>query len=267
MTLLAVAVQGRGLVDPASPVFAADDEALLRGSAAFESLPVYGGRPFLLDRHLERLSRSVEGLGLAYDAAAAAELSALVARSATVDHAQRIYVTSANVVVTAADLPADLATLRLRGLSVQTVAVGAPSLLLVGVKATSYAQAFAARRMAVERGYDDAVFLGDGVVLDAATANVWWHDGEVLYTPAAGPGVLQGVTRGVVLELADELGLRVEQGSFPRIALAAAREAFMTSAIREVMPVVSLDGDTIGDGRPSPLALRLQEALRLRSRP
>lgn len=267
MTLLAVAVEGRGLVDPASPVFGADDEALLRGSAAFESLPVYGRRPFLLERHLERLSRSVDGLGLGYDAGAAAELSALVARTVTVDHAQRVYVTSSSVVVAAADLPPDLAALRLRGLSVRTVAVGAPSDLLVGVKATSYAHAFAARREAVERGYDDAVFIGDGFVLDAATANVWWHDGDALYTPAIGPGVLPGVTRGVVLELAEEHGLRVEEGSFPRVALAAAREAFTTSSIREVMPVVSLDGAAIGDGRPGRLALRLQEALRLRSRP
>jgi branched-subunit amino acid aminotransferase/4-amino-4-deoxychorismate lyase len=63
-----------------------------------------------------------------------------------------------------------------------------------------------------------------------------------------------------VLELAD-----AEQGAFPLEALAAADEAFTTSSIREVMPVVGLDGRPIGDGRPGPLAARLQAALRLRS--
>ena len=58
MTLLAVAVAGRGLVDPAEPVFSAGDEALLRGGAAFETVRVYAGRPFLLDRHLGRLAYS-----------------------------------------------------------------------------------------------------------------------------------------------------------------------------------------------------------------
>ena len=62
--LLAVAVGGRGVVDPAEPVLRADDEALLRGRAAFETIRVYGGRPFKLAEHLERLAGSAERIGL-----------------------------------------------------------------------------------------------------------------------------------------------------------------------------------------------------------
>ncbi len=65
MTLLALAVTGRGLVDPDTPVLHADDEALLRGRAAFETLRVYGGRPFRLDAHLDRLEASSARIGLA----------------------------------------------------------------------------------------------------------------------------------------------------------------------------------------------------------
>ena len=65
MTLLALAVGGRGVVDPDEPVLRADDEALLRGRAAFETLRVYGGRPFRLDDHLERLAASAERIGAA----------------------------------------------------------------------------------------------------------------------------------------------------------------------------------------------------------
>ena len=75
------------------------------------------------------------------------------------------------------------------------------------------------------------------------------------------------MTRAVVRELAESAGVVVREGRFPFSKLAAAEEVFTTSSIREVMPVVSLDGTPIGDGRPGPLAPRLQEALRLRSRP
>jgi branched-subunit amino acid aminotransferase/4-amino-4-deoxychorismate lyase len=64
MSLLAVAVGGRGVVDPAEPVLRADDEALLRGRAAFETIRVYGGRPFKLAEHLDRLAGSAERIGL-----------------------------------------------------------------------------------------------------------------------------------------------------------------------------------------------------------
>ena len=64
MTALAVAVSGRGIVEPDAPVLRADDEALLRGRAVFETLRVYGGRPFRLDAHLERLAASAGAIGL-----------------------------------------------------------------------------------------------------------------------------------------------------------------------------------------------------------
>ena len=265
MTLLAVAIAGRGLVDPAAPVFAGDDEALLRGNAAFETLPVYGGAPFRLDSHVERLRFSARTLGLpAVDGAA--ELAALVAAAAP-DCVLRLYRTSHDLVATAAAFPGDLEAVRTRGLAVQTVELGSPAGLLAGVKSTSYAFAFAARRAAEAAGDDDAVFTAGGTVLEAATANVWWRAGEVLFTPATGAGVLPGVTREAVRELAGELAYEVEEGAFPVADLIGSAEAFETSSIREVIPIVSVDGKRVGDGRGGPAAQRLQAALRLLSRP
>ena len=255
MTLLAVAVAGRGLVDPAEPVFTADDEALLRGGAAFETLRVYGGRPFLLDRHLERLAFSAAALALP-PAEEARELAGLVVGAAPPDHVLRVYRTERTTIATAATLPPDLDELRGRGLAIATVASGAPA-LLAGVKSTSYAEAFAARR-AVRA--DDVLFVSDGIVRECATANIWWRNGDALFTPAAGVGVLPGVTRALLLELEP-----AAEGAFPLEELARADEAFTTSSIREVMPVVELDGRPVGDGRPGPAAARLQAALRLHS--
>src|SRR5207247_7530285 len=109
----------------------------------------------------------------------------------------RIHRTERTLLATASSLPAGLEELRARGLTLQTVETSASS-LLQGVKSTSYAEAFAARRL-VEA--DDALLVSGDVVRECATANVWWRRGETLSTPAPGPGVLPGVTRGFLLEL------------------------------------------------------------------
>jgi branched-subunit amino acid aminotransferase/4-amino-4-deoxychorismate lyase len=257
--VLAVAVAGRGLVDPKEPVFTADDESLLRGSAAFETLPTYDGLPFLLDRHLERLRFSIDTLGLP-PADGVEELVDLVVSSAPPDHVLRVYRTEQTLVAIAAALPGDLESERARGLALVSVELDAPE-FLAGVKSTSYAAAFAARRFAERAGADDALFVVRGIVRELPTANVWWRRGEQLFTPAVGAGVLPGVTRSLVLELSN-----AAEGEFQLGDVLAADEAFTTSSIREVMPVVRLDGCAIGDGRPGAEAARLQAALRLRSR-
>ena len=257
MTLLAVAVAGRGLVDPAEPVYRADDEALLRGSAAFETLRSYGGVPFLLDRHLERFRFSIEALALppAEDVEGLVEL---VTSSAPPEHVVRLYRTEHVTVATAAGLPEGLDERRGRGLALRSVDVGAPA-LLAGVKSTSYGAAFAARREAERAGADDALLVAGGVVLETATANLWWRRGDRLYTPATGAGVLPGVTRSFLLELEP-----ATEGVFRLDELVTADEAFTTSSVREVMPVVEIDGAPVGGGVPGPAAARLQAGLRLR---
>jgi branched-subunit amino acid aminotransferase/4-amino-4-deoxychorismate lyase len=265
--LLAVAVEGRGLVDPAEPVFRADDEALLRGSSAFETLPVYGGRPFELERHLERLRGSLATLGLQpLDEGSAQSLVETVLAAVGGDFVLRLYRTGASFVATAAPIPAGIEELRARGLRVHVVETGLPAALVAGAKATSYALGLAALREAERNGRDDALFVADGIVLEAPMSNIWWRHGDILSTPATGPGVLPGVTRAVTWELAQEAGLEVREDRFPLTELAGADELFTTSSVREVMPVVSLDAATVGDGRPGTVATRLQEALRLRSR-
>jgi len=256
--LLALAVAGRGLVDPAEPVFRADDEALLRGAAAFETLRVYRGTPFLLDRHLERLHASCRALGLP-EPDRARELALAAAAAAPPEHVLRLYRTESALVASAAELPADLEEQRARGITLRTVEAPVPD-LLAGVKATSYALSFAARQAAEAAGADDALLLAAGDIRETATANIWWRAGGELRTPAAGPGVLPGVTRAFALELAP-----AREGRFRLEELAAADEAFTTSSIREVMPVVEVDGVPVGNGRPGPAAARLQALLRLRS--
>jgi len=270
VTLLAVAVSGRGLVSPDEPVIHADDEALLRGRAAFETIRVYDGRPFRLDRHLERLCASAARIGLppvdcdvlralAHEALAAAEDG---------DVGLRFFWTpgreGANEPVALAlvsTLPPTLVEERERGLRLATVPT-AVSPLLAGVKSTSYAANIAARDDAARRDADDAVFLGiDGTLLEAPTANLWFREHETLLTPTLDLPILAGVTRSVLFELAPRLGYEVEEGVYPVERLLASDEAFVCSTLREVVGVVAVDGEAIGDGRPGEAAARLLDAL------
>jgi branched-subunit amino acid aminotransferase/4-amino-4-deoxychorismate lyase len=92
--------------------------------------------------------------------------------------------------------------------------------------------------------------------------NVWWRYEDVLYTPALELGILAGVTRATLVEEAAAAGIEVREGAFPLEHMAGAEEAFTSSSIREVMPVVELDGKPIGDGAPGRSARELQTALR-----
>ena len=96
-------------------------------------------------------------------------------------------------------------------------------------------------------------------MLEGPTTNIWWRRGRTLYTPSLELGILAGVTRAAVIELASGAGYAVEEGAYPLAELAGAEEAFTSSSVREVMPVVELDGAPIGRG---PAADELQAALR-----
>jgi 4-amino-4-deoxychorismate lyase len=246
-------------------VLRADDEALLRGRAGFETIRVYGGEPFRLREHLERLAASAERLGL--PPLAADELEDLAARAldaaATPDCVLRLFWTpSPTALALVSDLPDHLDALRERGqklVSLRGVRAEAPW-LLPGVKSTSYAVNMAAEAEAQRRGADDALFVDrDGIVLEGPTTNVWWRSGKTLYTPSLELGILAGVTRAVLLELAADAGYEVVQGPYELERLDGADEVFTSSSVREVMPVTALDDRPVGRG---PAADELQVALR-----
>ena len=270
MTVLALAVTGRGLVDPTEPVVRADDEALLRGRAAFETLRVYAGRPFRLEAHLDRLTTSAESIGLpVVERRRLQVLVGLVLPKASGGDASLRLVWTAGPT---GGLPSALALLneiplwieetRERGaaaVSLLGVRASAPW-LLPGVKSTSYAVNMAAEAEAGRRGADEAIFVDpDGVVLEGTVTNVWWRRGKTLFTPSLDLGILAGVTRATLIELAPDAGFAVKEGAYPLADLLAADEAFTSSSVREVMPLVEIDGQDLGRG---PAGDALQAALR-----
>jgi 4-amino-4-deoxychorismate lyase len=277
MSTLAIGVLGRGLVDPGEPVLRADDEALLRGRAAFETMRVYSGKPFRLDEHIARLAVSAARIELPEpDADAFRELVATVL-SGVENASLRLVWTpgpsdegSPVGLAIAAEISLGYEEMRSSGTSVVSLPIGVPYQLrssapwiLGGVKSTSYAVNMAATAEARRRGADDAIFLAeDDIVLEGPTTNVWWRKGETLFTPSLETGILAGITREFAIESAPALGYEVEEGVYTLDEMAASDEAFTSSSVREIMPFVLLDGATIGDGRPGPAASALQDALR-----
>jgi 4-amino-4-deoxychorismate lyase len=273
VSVVAVAVTGRGLCDPDEPTIRADDEALLRGRAAFETLRVYSGRPFRLESHLDRLDASAASIGLpAVPRNDFEQLAALVLPRAEQlrpdDAVLRLVWTagpadgSPTGLALLSEVPAWIEETRSRGaraVSLLGVRAAVPW-LLPGVKSTSYAVNMAAEAEAKRRGADEAIFVdAESVVLEGTVTNVWWRHEGTLYTPSLDLGILAGVTRAALLELAASLGYAVEEGAYPVRVLRDAQEALTTSSVREVMPVVELDGHRLGRG---PAADALQRALR-----
>jgi 4-amino-4-deoxychorismate lyase len=285
MAVLAVLATGPGVV-AAGPALDPLDLALVRGDAVFEALRVYGGRPFRLGAHLDRLARSAAAIDLPLPVGLEDLATRAVAAAGGGDAVLRLICTKGRegsweggpgpgeggpaAFAICTDIPGSFEEERRRGLRLVLLTTATDPLvraaspwLLPGVKTISYAVNMAAQRAARARGADDAVLVGlGGELLEAPTANLWWRTGRTLHTPSLDLGILAGITRTVLRELAPGLGLKVLEGVFTAEDLAAADEAFLSSSTREVMPVIEVDGAPVADARPGPTAADLQTALR-----
>jgi branched-chain amino acid aminotransferase len=274
----AVWVNG-ALVPPGEPVLAPDDRGFTLGDGLFETMRAYGGRVFRLRAHLERLRASADRLGIPVPPDLEDAVRATVAASGLDSAAVRLTVSRGvggvglappeparpTVVITARPYaPAErwysdgLRTVFARGRLSEHA-------LTAGMKRLGYLDQVAAQAEARAAGADEALFLDTaGHLAEGAASNVFLVVGGALWTPPLSCGVLPGITRGVVLELAAASGIPVREEPVPPGALRDADEAFLTSSLRALVPVVAIGGDPIGSGRPGPLTLRLLHLYRER---
>lgn len=227
-------VDGR-ISPPAEATISILDEGLVRGDGAFEVLKLYGGHPFRLGAHLDRLGRSAAAIELGFDRAALErEIDALLAADPPADGCLRVVITRGGRRILTAETLAPFAP----QITVALVEL-TPSEILAGVKSISYAANMQATRIAVSRGAEEAVYVRpDGVILEGPTSSVFWvtPDGA-LRTPALTVGILDSITRDVVVAALD-----VEQGEFDRAGLLAAESAFLAGTNREIQPIAAVDG-------------------------
>lgn len=250
------------------------DYGFLYGYGLFETMRAYKGRVFRLERHLGRLAQSARFLGIAVDRdELESAVSAVIRANRLADARVRITVSggegepapdpatcaSPTVLVTAAEYePYPEETYR-RGFRAVVSSLRRNSRSpLAGLKSTSYLESLLARQEARRRGANEAVCLNErGLLAEASMSNLFLVVGETIRTPGLDSGILPGITREAVLELAAGLGSRAVEADVQLDELWRAGEAFLTSSLIEVMPLTTVDGRPVGDGRPGTVTRRL----------
>jgi branched-chain amino acid aminotransferase len=138
-----------------------------------------------------------------------------------------------------------------------------PNALTPRIKSLNYLNNILAKIEGIQAGATEAIMLnGNGHVSECTGDNIFIVKGGGLVTPPTADGILEGITRGVVMELAEGDGMRVTQRSTTRFDLYSADECFLSGTAAELIPVVRIDGRSIGSGRPGPVTLRLLERFR-----
>lgn len=253
------------------------DRGFLYGDGLFETLRSYHGALVGLDDHLARLRTSAAALGIpVHDRPWATEIQALLRANRLLrgDAAVRITLTrgpaapgllppakpTPTVLIVATPVPAGLPAEQRRG--VQVILLPFAKLgFLAEYKLTDYVLAILGRVAARERGAQEGLYVHDGQVIEGTTSNLFICRAGQLITPPV-KGLLPGVTRGWVLDLATRHGLEVVERPVSVRTLRTADEAFITSSIVEVLPVIGVDGRSIGGGRVGPLTRRMQRLYR-----
>lgn len=267
------AVNGEIAADPARAL-SAFDRGLTLGDGLFETVRVYAGTPFRLDSHLGRLRNGAERLGISFpgdlervvdevceDAGRETDLALRIVLTRGEDDGDQGRSTS---LVTLSDLPRFADDIYESGIRAIT-ADGRRNefALTAGLKTLSYADSVAALRAARSAGADDAIFRDTlGHVSEGAFSNVVAIFGKVAVSPPAECGVLPGITLAALRDLAPALGITIESRILSPPDLLAADEIMLTSSLREIVPVVAVDGATIGRGSPGPEFRRALRAYR-----
>jgi branched-chain amino acid aminotransferase group I len=261
------------LVEEAAARVPALDRGLLYGYGLFETMRSYGGHVFRLEQHHHRLCEGAALLALEVPISLPAlgeAIAAVLQRNGLTDASLRLTLTAgpseaaepsnAQVVLFAGESTEYPEALYERGMA----AVISPirrneTSPLSRVKSLNYLDNLLAREEARRRGADESLLLNSqGFVAEGSASNVFVVRNGALLTPSVQSGALPGITRQVVLELAAEVGLEVKEIEVELEALFEATEAFLTSSLKEVMPLTRLDGRAVGSGRPGPVSERLR---------
>ncbi len=258
------------------------DHGVLYGDGVFEGIRAYNGRVFRLEEHLKRLFSSAKTIGLDIPLSAE-ELSRAVCETVRANGLRDAYI---RLVVTrgVGDLGLDprkchkptvfviVDELALypdefyeNGLELITVSTrrNSPTALNPAIKSLNYLNNILAKIEVNRAGLHEGLMLShDGHVAECTGDNIFMVCGEEVITPPVTAGILEGITRNVVMELAAGEGYRVTEKLFFLHDLYNADEVFLTGTAAEIVPVVKVDGRTIGEGKPGPVTRKLRQAFR-----
>jgi D-alanine transaminase len=253
------------------------DRGFLYADGVYEVMPVYAGRPFRFDAHLERLQRSLAGIRMA-DPHTRTEwraiLGSLIERNGGGDQYVYWQVTRGaqhgrthaplpdiprTVFAFCAPWPAVPAATLERGVACVTATDTRWS--RCDIKSVALLANVLLRQLSVEADAAETILLRDGELTEASASAVHVVLGGEVLMPPNSHRILPGTTRGAVEELAARAGIHCRVASISQAQLRAADEIWISAATREVQPVTLLDGRAVGDGRPGPLWRRVYAQL------
>jgi len=258
------------------------DHGLLYGDGVFEGIRSYNGGVFKLDEHLERLYDSAKSIMLQIP------ISIETMKETVLETLRRNQLTEAYIRL--------IITRGVGDLGLDPDKCPKPSIIIIADKIVLYPQKFYEDGLeivtaSVRRNYAEAInprikslnylnnilakiegkqagaeevlmLNAEGYVVECSGDNIFWIKNETLVTPPVHMGILEGVTRNSVINLARDAGIHVEERVFTRHDLYIADECFLTGTAAEVIPVVKIDRRTIGDGQPGKITQRLISAFR-----
>lgn len=262
------------------------DHGFLYGDGVYETIRSYGSRLFMRDQHLSRLFRSAEAIGLTipiplnawpdilHEAMACnavgtdqqdAYLRITVSRGAGDIGLNPALCPSPTVVVMAKPLASPASDLYEDGVNIIVASTrrNLPGALSPQIKAINFLNNILAKREAIAAGAFESVLLNwEHHLTECTISNLFFVTDGALRTPDIACGLLDGITREIVIQLAEELHLRVEEGHFTADQLYQADECFLTNTSMEIMPVAMVDEKKIASGKPGPVTLKLQARFR-----
>ncbi len=248
------------------------DHGFLYGDGIYETIRSYGSKIFMRDQHLARLRRSADAIGLKLpDRDWPALLHEAMKKNGVgnerVDAYLRITISrgagdigldpalcpTPTMVIMTKPLTPPLQALYIDGVNliVAKTRRNLPSALDPQIKATNFLNNILAKREAIAAGAYDSVLLNwESHLTECTVSNVFFVKTGRLYTPSLACGILDGITRDIVLTLAKEQSMPVEEGAYGLDSLRQADECFLTNTSVEILPACSLDGHPIGQGKP-----------------
>lgn len=252
-----------------------EDRSNVFADGIYEVVRYYDGRPFEMDAHLERLKQSAEEIRLplpmSLDEIAAVagklvqenalrEASLYIQVSRGVAPRSHTFPAEAQPTIYMIARPPQVVDAETRAAGVACITVEDRRWKMCHVKSVMLLPNTLAKQEAREAGAFEAILVRDGIVTEGSSSNVFAVSGKRLLTHPAGPYILSGITRRVVLELAERLRIPVCEEPFTLNELKEADEIFITATNIEVVPVVELDGKSVGKGVPGPVTTDLYEA-------
>jgi len=267
------------LVDEKDATISVFDHGLLYGDGVFEGIRVYNSRVFELEAHIRRLYDSAKAIRLEIPMSRSELISAVektVEANGVIDGYIRLLVTrgvgtlglnpficeDSRLIIIADNIqlyPEELYEKGMKVISATTVR-NHPLAIPPQVKSMNYLNNILAKIEALDYDVPEAIMYNhEGYVAEATGDNVFIVRDGVIYAPPAEAGSLEGITRGIVIELAREENLEVVEKNLTRFDLYVCDEFFLTGTAAEVIGIVEIDGRVIGDGKPGPVTKLLRK--------